>query len=61
VLNLEFNRIDLFHIKNVLVNLMNLEKICMFENPISNLFPSSFVFDILNIDSKCMIYIATRC
>ena len=59
ILNLEYNNIVSFNNRNVLIsNLKNLEKICLFENPIANLFPSRFLLDIQN---KCMVYIATRC
>jgi len=58
-LYLESNNIVSFN-KNVLVGLINLEKVCLFQNPISNLFPQSLA-SICNVNSKCKVFIDSSC
>jgi len=58
-LNLETNNIVSFN-KNNLVDLTNLEKVCLFDNPISSLFPTSLTY-ICNGNSKCNVFINPKC
>jgi len=58
-LKLENNNIVSFS-KNVLMDLTNLEKVCLFQNPISNLFPES-LNSICNGNSKCKVFIDSKC
>jgi hypothetical protein len=58
-INLQTNNIVSFK-KNALIGLINLEKVCLFENPISNLFPES-LNSICNGNSKCKVFINSYC
>jgi len=43
-----------------LIGLTNLEKVCLFDNPISSLFPTSMA-SICNGNSKCKLFINSKC
>jgi len=43
-----------------LFGLINLERVCLFENPISNLFPESLT-SICNGNPKCRLFINSYC
>jgi len=58
-LNLESNDIVTFD-KNALVGLTNLERVCMSQNPISNLFPESLT-SMCSGNYKCNIIINSKC
>jgi hypothetical protein len=58
-LNLESSNIVSFN-RNSLVGLKNLEKVCLFKNPISSLFPESLT-SICNGNSKCKVFINSFC
>ena len=58
-LNLESNRILMIN-KYALVNLSNLERVCLFDNPLSIYYPISLA-GICNTNSKCNVFVTSKC
>ena len=46
--------------KNALVGLSKLEKLCLNDNPISDIFPDS-LDELYSTNPKCKVYVLTKC
>ena len=46
--------------RNALVGLNELEKVCFYENPISNLFPT-YIYGICATNIKCKVNLSLNC